>query len=60
MTPVQIGYLTDDIEHQGAADSSSPDNTSPDSDEIAKKRLFNSSIVSVTDVEPGRREFCSG
>ena len=59
LTPVQIGYLTDDIEHLGAADSS-PDNTSPDSDEIAKKRLFNNSLVSVTDVEPGQREFCSG
>ena len=57
MTPVQIGYLTDDIEHLGAPDSSpsgsSPDNTSPDSDEVAKKRLFHSSIVSVTDIEPG-------
>lgn len=41
LTPEQIGYLTDDIEHVGAAESS-PDNTSPDSDEAIKKRIFHS------------------
>ena len=57
LTPEQLGYVTDDIEHVGAADSSpsgsSPDNTSPDSDEVTKKRLFHSRTVSVTDIEPG-------